>query len=65
MNSQLSHNTRRDGRWTLPRFQSDIGLSNFVAFNERDAAGILASPQAGDPRQDDCDIWLGTNVLHT
>jgi prepilin-type N-terminal cleavage/methylation domain-containing protein/prepilin-type processing-associated H-X9-DG protein len=65
MNSQLSHKTMRYGRWTLPRFQSEIGLSNFVAFNERDAAGILASPYAGDPRQDDYDIWLGTRVLDT
>ena len=65
MNSQLSHKTLRYGRWTLPRFQSEIGLSNFVAFNERDAAGILASPYAGDSRQDDYDIWLGTNVLDT
>jgi prepilin-type N-terminal cleavage/methylation domain-containing protein/prepilin-type processing-associated H-X9-DG protein len=65
MNSQLSHKTLRYGRWTLPRFQSEIGLSNLVAFNERDAAGILSSPYAGDPRQDDYDIWLGTNVLDT
>jgi prepilin-type N-terminal cleavage/methylation domain-containing protein/prepilin-type processing-associated H-X9-DG protein len=65
MNSQLSHKTRRYGRWSLPRFQYEIGLSNFVAFNERDAAGILASPQAGDSRQDDYDIWLGTRVLDT
>jgi prepilin-type N-terminal cleavage/methylation domain-containing protein/prepilin-type processing-associated H-X9-DG protein len=65
MNSQLSHKTRRYGRWTLPRFQFEIGLSNFVTFNERDAAGILVSPQAGDPRQDDYDIWLGTTVLDT
>jgi prepilin-type N-terminal cleavage/methylation domain-containing protein/prepilin-type processing-associated H-X9-DG protein len=63
MNSQLSHKTRRYGRWNLPRLQSEIGLSNFVAFNERDATGILTSPQAGDPRQDDYDIWLGTDVL--
>jgi prepilin-type processing-associated H-X9-DG protein len=65
MNSLLSHKTRRYGRWTFPRFQSDIGTSNFIAFNERDAAGILASPVAGDPRQDDYDIWLGTDVLDT
>jgi prepilin-type N-terminal cleavage/methylation domain-containing protein/prepilin-type processing-associated H-X9-DG protein len=65
MNSQLSHKTRRYGRWTLPRFQSEIGSSNVVAFNERDAAGLLASPQAGDPRQDDYDVWLGTGVLDT
>jgi prepilin-type N-terminal cleavage/methylation domain-containing protein/prepilin-type processing-associated H-X9-DG protein len=65
MNSLLSHKTRRYGRWTFPRFQSEIGSANFVAFNERDAAGILSSPQAGDPRQDDYDIWLGTLVLDT
>ena len=65
MNSQLSHKTRQYGRWTLPRFQYEIGTSNFIAFNERDAAGILNSPQAGDPRQDDYDIWLGTDILDT
>jgi prepilin-type N-terminal cleavage/methylation domain-containing protein/prepilin-type processing-associated H-X9-DG protein len=65
MNSLLSHKTRRYGRWTFPRFQYDIGTSNFVAMNERDAAGILNSPYAGDPRQDDYDIWLGTDVLDT
>jgi prepilin-type processing-associated H-X9-DG protein len=65
MNSLLSHKTRRYGRWTYPRFQSEIGLSNVVAFNERDAAGILSSPFGGDPRQDDYDLWLGTDILDT
>jgi prepilin-type processing-associated H-X9-DG protein/prepilin-type N-terminal cleavage/methylation domain-containing protein len=65
MNSLLSHKTVRYGRWTYPRFQQDIGTSNFVCFNERDAAGILKSPQSGDPRQDDYDVWLGTDVLDT
>ena len=65
MNSLLSHKTKQYGRWTLPRFQSEIGLSNFIAYNERDAAGILASPSAGDPRQDDYDIWQGTDTLAT
>jgi prepilin-type N-terminal cleavage/methylation domain-containing protein/prepilin-type processing-associated H-X9-DG protein len=65
MNSQLSHKTIRYGRWSFVRFQQEIGTSNFIAYNERDAAGILASPQAGDPRQDDYDIWLGTDVLDT
>jgi prepilin-type N-terminal cleavage/methylation domain-containing protein/prepilin-type processing-associated H-X9-DG protein len=63
MNSQLSHKTTRYGRWSFPRFQYDVGTSNFIAFNERDAVGILNSPQAGDARQDDYDIWLGTDVL--
>jgi prepilin-type N-terminal cleavage/methylation domain-containing protein/prepilin-type processing-associated H-X9-DG protein len=65
LNSLLTHKTRRYGRWSLPKFQHDIGLSNFVAYNERDAAGILNSPEGGDPRQDDYDIWLGTDVLDT
>ena len=43
MNSLLSHKTRRYGRWTFPRFQYEIGTSNFVAFNERDAAVIDAT----------------------
>jgi prepilin-type processing-associated H-X9-DG protein len=63
MNSLLSHKTRRYGRWTFPRFQYEIGTSNIVAFNERDASGIVLSPFAGDPRQDDYDVWLGTDVL--
>jgi prepilin-type N-terminal cleavage/methylation domain-containing protein/prepilin-type processing-associated H-X9-DG protein len=65
MNSLLSHKTRRYGRWTLPRIQYEIGTSNFVSFNERNAAGILSSPASGEPRQDDYDIWLGTRVLDT
>jgi prepilin-type N-terminal cleavage/methylation domain-containing protein/prepilin-type processing-associated H-X9-DG protein len=65
MNSLLSHKTRRYGRWTFPRFQQEVGSSNFIAFNERDAAGILSSPQSGEPRQDDYDVWLGTKVLDT
>jgi len=65
MNSLLTHKTRRYGRWTFPRFQYEIGTSNFVSFNERDAAGILNSPEAGDPRQDDYDIWIGTKTLDT
>jgi prepilin-type N-terminal cleavage/methylation domain-containing protein/prepilin-type processing-associated H-X9-DG protein len=64
MNSQLSHKTIRYGRWSFPRFQYEIGTSNFVAFNERKALGILDDvAEAGDPRQDDYDIWLGTVVL--
>jgi prepilin-type N-terminal cleavage/methylation domain-containing protein/prepilin-type processing-associated H-X9-DG protein len=62
MNSLLSHRTRRYGRWTFPRFQYEIGTSNFVAFNERDAQAMDTDPNA-DPRQDDYDIWLGTSTL--
>jgi prepilin-type N-terminal cleavage/methylation domain-containing protein/prepilin-type processing-associated H-X9-DG protein len=64
MNSQLSHKTVRYGRWSFPRFQYEVGTSNFVAYNERNALGILDdAAEAGDPRQDDYDIWLGTIVL--
>jgi prepilin-type processing-associated H-X9-DG protein len=63
----LSHKTVRYGRWTFPRFQYDIGTSNFVAMNERDGtvmdANINDPVAATDPRQDDYDIWLGTVTL--
>jgi prepilin-type N-terminal cleavage/methylation domain-containing protein/prepilin-type processing-associated H-X9-DG protein len=62
MNSLLSHKTQRYGRWTYPRFQCEIGSSNFVAFNERNGAVLDVDPNA-DPRQDDYDIWLGTRTL--
>ena len=62
MNSLLSHKTRRYGRWTFPRFQQDIGTSNFVAFNERNGEVMDTDPNA-EARQDDYDIWLGTSTL--
>ncbi len=62
MNSLLSHITRRYGRYTFPRFQQEIGTSNFVCFNERNAYAMDTDPNA-DPRQDDYDIWLGTSTL--
>ena len=37
----------------------------FSRLTEADAAGIVNSPQGGDARQDDYDIWLGTDVLDT
>jgi prepilin-type N-terminal cleavage/methylation domain-containing protein/prepilin-type processing-associated H-X9-DG protein len=62
MNSQLSHKTRRYGQWTLGRFSLQVGTSNFLAFSERDANGLTPASGA-DPRQDDYDIWLGTNIF--
>jgi prepilin-type N-terminal cleavage/methylation domain-containing protein/prepilin-type processing-associated H-X9-DG protein len=62
MNSLLSHKTRRYGRWNLLRFVNEVGTSQFVAFSERNAVGLLAS-DGTDPRQDDYDIWLGTNTI--
>jgi prepilin-type N-terminal cleavage/methylation domain-containing protein/prepilin-type processing-associated H-X9-DG protein len=58
LNSQLSHKTRRYGRWTLLRFINEVGTSNFISFVERNAAGLVAT--GADPKQDDFDIWLGT-----
>jgi prepilin-type N-terminal cleavage/methylation domain-containing protein/prepilin-type processing-associated H-X9-DG protein len=58
MNSQLSHKTRRYGRWTLLRFIDQVGTSNFISFVERSAEGLAAT--GSDPKQDDFDIWLGT-----
>ena len=62
MNSLLSHKTRRFGRWTFPRVQQEFGTSNFVAFNERNAA-VMDTDLNAEPRQDDYDIWLGTSTL--
>ena len=62
MNSLLSHKTRRFGFWTFSRFQVEIGLSSFVCFAERDATAF-SPPSDNDPRQDDYDIWLGTDII--
>ncbi len=61
MNSQLSHKTRRYGRWSLLRFVNQVGTSQFIAFVERNADGVAAG--GGDPKQDDFDIWLGTGIF--
>jgi prepilin-type N-terminal cleavage/methylation domain-containing protein/prepilin-type processing-associated H-X9-DG protein len=58
LNSQLSHKTRRYGRWTLLRFVNEVGTSNFISYVERNADGLAAT--GCDPKQDDFDIWLGT-----
>jgi prepilin-type N-terminal cleavage/methylation domain-containing protein/prepilin-type processing-associated H-X9-DG protein len=61
LNSQLSHKTRRYGRWTLLRFINEVGTSNFISFVERNADGLVAT--GSDPKQDDFDIWLGTTNI--
>jgi prepilin-type processing-associated H-X9-DG protein/prepilin-type N-terminal cleavage/methylation domain-containing protein len=61
LNSQLSHKTRRWGRWTLNSLIDQVGSSSFIAYSERDAAGIVNT--GNDPRQDDYDVWLGTNTF--
>jgi prepilin-type N-terminal cleavage/methylation domain-containing protein/prepilin-type processing-associated H-X9-DG protein len=60
MNSLLSHKTRRFGLWTRVRFQQEMGLSNFIAFTERTADVLEDAPNS---RQDDFDIWLGTDTI--
>ncbi len=59
MNSLLSHQSRRYGTWTRQRFSSEVGMSNFIAFVER-RGEMLTVANGEDPRQDDFDIWLGT-----
>ncbi len=61
LNSQLSHKTRRYGHWTLMRFVNEVGTSQFVAFTERNADGVIGG--GGDPKQDDFDVWLGTGII--
>lgn len=58
LNSQLTHKTRRYGRWTLMRFIQEVGTSNFISYVERNWTGLEAA--GADPKQDDFDIWLGT-----
>lgn len=58
LNSQLSHKTRRYGRWNLVRFINEVGTSQFISYVERNADGLAAT--GADPKQDDFDIWLGT-----
>src|SRR5262245_36445957 len=62
MNSLLSHKSRRYGLWTFQRFSREVGTWNFVCFSERDATAFMP-PSDNDPRQDDHDIWPGTNVI--
>ncbi len=62
MNSLLSHKTRRYGRWNLNRFVNEVGTSQFICFSERNAEAFIV-PNGGDPRQDDYDIWLGTEII--
>jgi prepilin-type processing-associated H-X9-DG protein/prepilin-type N-terminal cleavage/methylation domain-containing protein len=64
LNSQLSHKTRRWGRWTLDTLTAKVGTSFFIDYVERNAAAIAADTvYAGDPRQDDYDLWLDVQVF--
>ncbi len=60
LNSQLSHKTRRWGHWNFMSLLNRVGTSNFIDYCERDALGIANDLDlAGNPRQDDYDIWVG------
>jgi prepilin-type processing-associated H-X9-DG protein len=62
LNSQLSHRTARYGHWALPRFENFVGTSTFICMSERNADAFSAD-SGNDPRQDDYDIWLGTDTF--
>lgn len=62
LNSLLTHKTRRYGTWTLNKFQQASGLSKFICMVERNAEQFTDA-LGNDPRQDDFDIWLGTNII--
>ncbi len=62
LNSLLSHKSRRYGRWTQRRFATEVGVSHFIDFSER-VGEAFAIQQGNDPRQDDYDIWLGTQTI--
>ena len=56
--------SRRYGRWNLMRFVNEVGSSQFLSFSERNAA-VFTLEVDGNPRQDDYDIWLGTNTFQS
>jgi prepilin-type processing-associated H-X9-DG protein len=62
MNSLLSHRSRRYGQWSLQRFSREVGTSSFICFVERKGEAFMES-SGEDPRQDDFDIWLGTDIF--
>jgi len=64
MNSLLSHKTRRFGLWYFARFQREFGTSQFLCFSERNAKPFTLAA-GGEPRQDDYDVWLGTDIIQT
>jgi prepilin-type processing-associated H-X9-DG protein len=58
LNAVLSHNTRRYGTWTLERWKDDVGLSQVIAFAERNPAAfgegaISPHPPGGPPIEGD------------
>ena len=64
LNAILSHRTRRYGPWTLAKFENHVGTSKFISFSERDPTYFMKE-NGQDPRQDDYDIWLGTDIFES
>src|SRR5262249_20573784 len=62
MNSLLSHKTRPYGPWSQLRCLGEAGSAIFIASPEPNGAAF-APANGGAPRQDDYDIWLGTNPI--
>jgi len=64
MNSLTSHMTRRYGKWTLHKFDTEVGTSKWISFVERNADVFDERiDDSNDSRQDDFDIWLGTKIF--
>ena len=61
LNSLLTHKTRRWGTPDWRKLQETTHPASFAIMIEGDYKGILTDRQ--DPRQDDCDVWLGTTRI--
>lgn len=61
LNSLLTHKTRRWGLFTWSRLHEVTTPSRFALLVERNAQGI--ERENGDLRQDDIDVWLGTDRI--
>ena len=61
LNSLLTHKTKRWGTPDWRKLHESTHPASFGIMVEGDFRGIVQDNQ--DPRQDDCDVWLGTNRI--
>lgn len=61
LNSLLTHRTRRWGTPDWRKLQETTHPASFGVMVEGDFREFVQDGQ--DPRQDDCDVWLGTNRI--
>ena len=61
LNSLFTHKTRRWGTPDWRKLQETTHPATFGVMIEGDFRAIVSDSQ--DPRQDDCDVWLGTNRI--